>query len=223
VSPPGKRCYDVAAPASCRSGTVFHSLLSRFRIKLMSHTRVFIVHGYTASPQSHWFPWLKQQLETRDIHVEVLAMPDPHQPTPAAWDAAMDNLVRDHDERTFLLGHSLGCIAILRQLSRLPVSRRVGGILLVSGFDQPLHTLPELDPFMQPGYDPAHIMTLAPQRVVVASRDDAIVPYRYCQHLSEQLAAPLYSLEHGGHFLDRDGFLTLPLVHDRLLGMIAPA
>lgn len=189
----------------------------------MSHTRVFIVHGYTASPQSHWFPWLKQQLETRDIHVEVLAMPDPHQPTPAAWDAAMDNLVRDHDERTFLLGHSLGCIAILRQLSRLPVSRRVGGILLVSGFDQPLHTLPELDPFMQPGYDPAHIMTLAPQRVVVASRDDAIVPYRYCHHLSEQLAAPLYSLEHGGHFLDRDGFLTLPLVHDRLLGMIAPA
>jgi predicted alpha/beta hydrolase family esterase len=223
VSSPGKRCYDVAAPASCRSGTVFHSLLSRFRIMLMSHTRVFIVHGYTASPQSHWFPWLKQQLETRDIHVEVLAMPDPHQPTPAIWDAAMDNLVRDHDERTFLLGHSLGCIAILRQLSRLPVSHRVGGILLVSGFDQPLHTLPELDPFMQPGYDPAHIMTLTPQRVVVASRDDAIVPYRYCQHLSEQLAAPLYSLEHGGHFLDRDGFLTLPLVHDRLLGMIAPA
>lgn len=189
----------------------------------MSHTRVFIVHGYTASPHSHWFPWLKEKLETRDIQVEVLTMPDPHRPEPAAWDAAMDSLVRDHDERTFLLGHSLGCIAILRQLSRLPASRRVGGILLVSGFDQPLHTLPELDPFMQPGYDPAHIMALAPQRVVVASRDDAIVPYRYCQHLSEQLAAPLYSLEQGGHFLDRDGFLTLPLVHDRLLGMIAPA
>lgn len=189
----------------------------------MSHIRVFIVHGYTASPQSNWFPWLKEKLESCGIHVEVLAMPDPHQPEPAVWDAAMDNLVRDHDERTFLLGHSLGCITILRQLSRLPLSSRVGGILLVSGFDQPLHTLPELDPFMQPGYDPAHIMTLAPQRVVVASRDDAIVPYRYCQHLSEQLAAPLYSLEHGGHFLDRDGFLTLPLVHDRLLGMIAPA
>ncbi|WP_410489956.1 hypothetical protein [Aeromonas hydrophila] len=38
--------------------------------------------------------------------------------------------------------------------------------------------------------------------------------------MSEQLVAPLYSLEHGGHFLDRDGFLELPLVHDRLLGMI---
>ncbi|MFQ2202364.1 RBBP9/YdeN family alpha/beta hydrolase [Aeromonas hydrophila] len=186
----------------------------------MSHTRVFIVHGYTASPHSHWFPWLKAQLEARDIRVEVLAMPDPHHPQPAAWDAVMDSLVRDHDERTFLLGHSLGCITILRQLSRLPASRRVGGILLVSGFDQPLHTLPELDPFMTQGYEPAHIMALAPRRVVVASRDDAIVPYRYCQHLSEQLAAPLYSLEHGGHFLDRDGFLALPLVHDRLLGMI---
>lgn len=86
----------------------------------MSHTRVFIVHGYTASPHSHWFPWLKARLEARDIRVEVLAMPDPHHPQPAAWDAAMDSLVRDHDERTFLLGHSLGCITILRQLSRLP-------------------------------------------------------------------------------------------------------
>lgn len=189
----------------------------------MSHTRVFIVHGYTASPQSHWFPWLKEKLESRGIQVEVLAMPNPHHPEPDAWDQAMDRLVQDHDEHTFLLGHSLGCITILRQLSRLPASRRVGGILLVSGFDQPLHTLPELDAFMTQRYDPAHIMTLAPQRVVVASRDDAIVPYRYCQHLSKQLAAPLYSLEQGGHFLDRDGFLTLPLVHDRLLGMIAPA
>ncbi|MCR3908893.1 alpha/beta hydrolase [Aeromonas hydrophila] len=41
----------------------------------MSHTRVFIVHGYTASPHSHWFPWLKARLEARDIRVEVLAMP----------------------------------------------------------------------------------------------------------------------------------------------------
>lgn len=74
---------------------------------------------------------------------------------------------------------------------------------------------------MTPDYDPARIMALAPRRVVVASRDDAIVPYPYSQHLSERLSAPLYSLEHGGHFLDRDGFLTLPLVHDRLLAMLA--
>ncbi|KAL8188390.1 UNVERIFIED_CONTAM: hypothetical protein K2H54_000209 [Gekko kuhli] len=71
----------------------------------------------------------------------------------------MDSLVRDHDERTFLLGHSLGCITILRQLSRLPASAGVTS--------RPT------------------IMALAPRRVVVASRDDAIVPYRYCQHLSE--------------------------------------
>lgn len=85
----------------------------------MSQTRLFIVHGYTASPDSHWFPWLKAELEARDVRVEVLAMPDPHHPKPAAWDAAMDSLVRDHDERTFLLGHSLGCITILRQLDWL--------------------------------------------------------------------------------------------------------
>lgn len=203
------RCYDVAAVIVNPPGYA------------MSQTRLFIVHGYTASPDAHWFPWLKAELEARDVRVEVLAMPDPHHPKPATWDAAMDSLVRDLDERTFLLGHSLGCITILRQLDRLPAGSQVGGILLVSGFDQPLHTLPELDPFMTPDYDPAHIMALAPRRVVIASRDDAIVPYPYSQHLSERLSAPLYSLEHGGHFLDRDGFLTLPLVRDRLLAMLA--
>ena len=25
--------------------------------------KVFIIHGFQASAQSHWFPWLKQQLE----------------------------------------------------------------------------------------------------------------------------------------------------------------
>ncbi len=93
----------------------------------MSQTRLFIVHGYTASPDAHWFPWLKAELEARDVRVEVLAMPDPHHPEPATWDAAMDHLVRDHDERTFLLGHSLGCITILRQLDRLPAGSQVGG------------------------------------------------------------------------------------------------
>ena len=78
-------CYDVAAVIVNRPGYA------------MSQTRLFIVHGYTASPDAHWFPWLKAELEARDVRVEVLAMPDPHHPEPATWDAAMDSLVRDHD------------------------------------------------------------------------------------------------------------------------------
>ena len=39
--------------------------------------KVYIIHGYGAGPQSHWFQWLKQQLEAQGIICLLYTSPSP--------------------------------------------------------------------------------------------------------------------------------------------------
>ena len=43
--------------------------------------KVYIIHGYAATPTDHWFQYVKQILENEDIVVSILEMPDSTHPT----------------------------------------------------------------------------------------------------------------------------------------------
>lgn len=179
-------------------------------------TRLYIVHGYAATPSDHWFPWLEKTLTDKGVDATVLALPNPHAPDPGQWLEHLAGSVGACDANTFFVAHSLGCITLLRYLEALDAGREIGGIVLVSGFAAPLPELPQLDAFTAGGIDARQIVRIVPRRAVIASRDDAIVPYRLPENLSRAISAPLYSVEHGGHFLASDGFRTLPVVCDVL-------
>lgn len=187
----------------------------------MSEKHVYIIHGYGASPQHHWFPWLKEKLEARGISVSVLPMPDTANPDPAAWDQFLNKQVASHDENTFFVAHSLGGISLLRHLMSVSKSARIGGLVLVSGFSKPLPGLPEIDGFTAGGFDPEHITRIAPRRAVFASQNDPIVPLALTKQLSQELDAPFYSIADGGHFLGIDGFLEFPEVYRELEKMLS--
>lgn len=169
--------------------------------------KVYIVHGYTASPDKHWFPWLAQELQRLGVTCERLAMPDADHPTPEKWLAHLEKHVQV-DEQTVLVGHSLGCITWLNFLAKTGAKAR--GAVLVSGFYQALDTLPELTPFAD------FYATLPPLRdldaTVIAAMDDHIVPHSYSDALAQHLQANYIRLHHGGHFLDREGWTEFPLV-----------
>jgi Predicted esterase of the alpha/beta hydrolase fold len=187
----------------------------------MKDAAVYIIHGYLASPSHHWFPWLKRQLAAEGAQVFVPPMPDPEHPDPAEWIEFLDANVHTHDERTFFVAHSLGCIALLRHLERVSADTRIGGLVLVSGFSEPLPGLPLLDAFTLDGYDVEHITRIAPRRTVLAALDDSIVPYAHSERLSRELRAKLVTLPTGGHFLESDGFTELPVALNELESMIA--
>ena len=46
--------------------------------------RVFIIHGFDASPEEHWFPWLEAQLRERGIQAIRLRMPESSRPV-SGW------------------------------------------------------------------------------------------------------------------------------------------
>jgi uncharacterized protein len=182
----------------------------------MQKTKVYIVHGYTAAPDHHWFTWLKKTMTTESVTVEVLAMPDSMAPEPEAWLTYMNNHVEQPDQRTFFVGHSLGCITILKYVERLDANIEVGGVIMVSGFGDTVSTLPELDGFVHQPVDYNKLIACIAERIVIAAEDDAIVPIVHSERLAQYLHADLYRVEQAGHFLDRDGYVEFPLLRDLL-------
>lgn len=99
-----------------------------------------------------------------------------------------------------------------------------GGMVLVAGFAEPLPDYPELDGFVA-GVGALHGLRAAVgRRVVIASRDDEVVPHAMTRRLASQLGAAFFTVEQGGHFLACEGFTAFPLVHEQLAAMMrAPA
>ncbi len=171
--------------------------------------RVFIIHGYDATPDDNWFPWLKKELETKGFDVAVPQMPDTANPTLSKWLPHLQQTVGECDEGTFLVGHSLGTITILRFLEALPEDQRAGGIVLVGGFSESLGFKP-LSTFTEKPLDYEKVKRSAGQVVAIHSTDDESVPYRFGEIIRDKLGAELITLHGLGHINWRSKCFELP-------------
>lgn len=116
-------------------------------------THLYIVHGYGALPSEHWFAWLKSEMEKTGATVSIINLPTPDDPQPKAWQRALETQVTSLDNRTYFVAHSLGSITLLRFLEKHLTNAPIGGYILVSGFNERLPTLPQLDRFIKPDID----------------------------------------------------------------------
>ena len=96
--------------------------------------RVFLIHGWGGTPDNHWFPWLSWELKARGFEVLALTMPHADMPKVSEWVAAIKDAVGRSNARTYFVGHSLGCIAVVRYIVQLPKVAQVGGCVFVAGF-----------------------------------------------------------------------------------------
>ncbi|MCZ8517850.1 MULTISPECIES: RBBP9/YdeN family alpha/beta hydrolase [Paenibacillus] len=182
--------------------------------------QVYIIHGYGASPNNHWFPWLKEALLADDHQVSVLDMPNSSDPRKEEWLDTLAKGIKSIDNKTYFVTHSLGSITLLKYLEQLNPLPTFGGFILVSGFAKPLSLFPSINPFTEKEVDYNKIIAATNSRAVIAAKDDNIVPFQFSQHLSKQLDASFISVEKGGHFLEDDGYITFPAVYDILNQMI---
>lgn len=175
----------------------------------MPDTRVFIVHGYTAAPSSHWFPWLAERLRERGAAVDVIPLPNSDKPDPHAWDECLRDHIGVPDEGTHFVAHSLGCVSLLKYLQAWPHEVRIGTLILVAGFADRLLNFPELDPFVTTPVDFATVQRLTKDRHVFVSDNDVYVHPHHTEKLAEDLQARLHRKPGAGHFLGSEGFERL--------------
>ncbi|MCK6588175.1 MAG: alpha/beta hydrolase [Polyangiaceae bacterium] len=142
--------------------------------------RLRIVPRWAGHPESDFYPWLTRALlegEERSPYrdVRALAMPDPNLPTIDAWVGRLSaELERDLGaaQETVLVGHSVGCQALLRYLASLPQGVTFRGALLVAGWlsiDTPWDSI---RPWIETSFDLARARERVSDLVVLLSDND---------------------------------------------------
>lgn len=179
-------------------------------------TRVVVVHGLGATADNHWFGAVRDRYAAQGLEVVVPDLPHSQAPDLDVWLVTLAGVIGPLDERTVLVGHSLGCVTILQHLGARQDDWRLGGLALVAGFVDEVPGIPEVDRFVERPLDPAGIASRTARRHVVVADDDPVVPRAHTEALAQVLDADLTVVEGGGHFVAGGGFDRLPALEDVL-------
>ncbi len=89
-------------------------------------SRVFLIHGWGGSPERDWFGWAETTLKEKGFDVYVPAMPETEHPKITTWLKKIEETVGEVQPDDVLIGHSIGCLAILRYLEKVKSSKNQG-------------------------------------------------------------------------------------------------
>ncbi len=161
--------------------------------------KVVIVHCWDGYPEYCWYPKVKSQLEEKGFEVVVPAFPETEAPNLEKWLPVLREAAGDSVEEVFLVGHSVGCITIMRYLESLPEGKKVGGAVLVAGFTENLG-FEELKNFFTTDINFGKIKESSKGFVAIHSDDDPYVPIKYGDILKEKLGTELIVKHNFKHF-----------------------
>jgi len=188
-------------------------------------SRVFIIHGWGGFPQEAWFPWLKQQLETKGIAVQVLLMPDSETPRIDTWVTFLAQQIGQPDADTYLVGHSIGVQTILRYLET--INTTIGGVLAVAGFYKLIPGSLEgpreeeiAKPWLDIPIDNKKVKQNVSKVTAIFSDNDPFVGLDNVDIFINNLGAEIVVLKGKGHMGASEGFKEIPEILTEVEKMI---
>ncbi|MDP3763140.1 MAG: alpha/beta hydrolase [bacterium] len=185
--------------------------------------RAIIVHCWNGYPEYCWYPYVKKELEARGFIVQVPTFPETDAPRLDKWLPVLKHKVGTPDTDTYLIGHSVGCITILRYLESLGHGQKVDGVVLVAGFTDKLG-FKELKNFFTTKIPFEKIKEKANHFVAIHSDDDPYVPLEHGDIFKEKLGAQLIVKHNFKHFsgpVDKEDSCTeLPEVVESIMRML---
>jgi predicted alpha/beta hydrolase family esterase len=157
----------------------------------MARPLVLVVHAFGGHPAKFWYPRLREFISgTADV--EVLSMTNAHTPKISAWVADLASRTATAASEAqeaagcsprdvFLVGHSVGCQAIVRFLALSGTSQvfaggwlRLGGVLLVAAWFAVLDPWETIEPWCTTPFDCAAARTAlggSPMQVLLSDND----------------------------------------------------
>jgi uncharacterized protein len=167
---------------------------------------IVVSHGYGASDDSVWFPYLKAALEVQGHQVDIPRLPASTAPRLEPWRAALaDRVEKATAQDTVLVGHSIGAVTVLRLLESHDVDRdgAFAGVVLVAA---PAWVPPGYDSlaeFFAEPFEWALLRRSARQYRLLTAADDPVLmpqPVDHVKDLVVGLAATAVITATGAHF-----------------------
>ncbi|WP_196894834.1 RBBP9/YdeN family alpha/beta hydrolase [Aureivirga marina] len=171
--------------------------------------KIYLIHGYTANPNANWFPHFKKELEKENFEVIIPSMPNSQAPKLKEWEKHLNNEIQYLDEKTILIGHSLGCVSLLHYLNQK--NTKIHSLYLISGFTEKT-PIPELQEFVEIDLDYKKIKKSCSKIISISAKDDDIISFKFSEELAIKLESSFHLLNEGKHFIDQDGFTKFPFL-----------
>lgn len=176
---------------------------------------IYIVHCWEGTKDDGWYPWLDNDLTNKGNKVFRFNMPNTSNPKIEEWVSFLEKQVKELDENTFFVGHSIGCQTILRYLERCEVAK-IGGIILVAPW---LDLLPEAvsdedslktaEPWLTTPIDFDKIKKFTNNIVCIFSDNDYFVPINQREKFEKLLEAKTIIVHNKGHISKEDDVFEL--------------
>ena len=187
--------------------------------------KIYIVHCWDGTKADGWYPWLDDKISNENNEVIRFNMPNTAHPKIEEWVAELDKQVDDLGEKTYFVGHSIGCQTIMRYLERKNIDR-IGGMLFVAPW---LDLLPEAInddesynvayPWIHTPIDFEKIKRITNKITCIFSNNDYFVSLTQ-QDVFKKLNAKIVIVNDKGHISADDGVEELDEIYDELLKMI---
>lgn len=176
--------------------------------KTKAEKGVVIVHAWDSAPDQHWYQEEKAILENLGYEVQVPVLPGGNWPILDEWLDILNKI--DIDEKTILIGHSLGPAAIFRyiELSK----QKVDKVICVAGFVRDLG-IPETKNFVDKPFDWESIKKLTNTVVSIAQENDPYVAVDISKEISDKADGEFILVAGNNHFDTMD----LDIINSRLI------
>jgi predicted alpha/beta hydrolase family esterase len=174
---------------------------------------VYIVHGWDGSPGETMLQWLKSAYEKKGYTVAVPAMPDPAIPKIEGWVQKLKDIVKP-DGDTVLIGHSIGCQAILRYLETAPAGVIFATVILIAPWmeldkqtmkDEGEGGIAIAQPWITTSIDFPAVKSHIGRTLAIFSDNDPYVPLAEKEIFERELGAEIIVEHARGHFTAGDG------------------
>lgn len=172
--------------------------------------KVYIVHGWGGSSASEgWFSWLREKFNEMDIELIIFDMPNTEQPEIEKWISFLEDNIKKLDGDTYLIGHSIGCQAILRYLETLNSEIKIGGAVFIAPWmELDMNTINEegpesveiARPWMETPIDFDKVREHTNNFLCILSDDDPYVPLSNEEFFKEKLGAKTLIKHNEEHF-----------------------
>ena len=188
--------------------------------------KIYIVHCWEGTKEDGWYPWLDKELSNENNKVYRFDMPNTKTPVIEEWVNFLDKQVETLDDKTYFIGHSIGCQTIMRYLETKDVCN-IGGILFVAPWLDLLDYAIEDEesyntakPWLTTKIDFEKIKKFTNNIHCIFSSDDYFVSLDQKYKFEELLNAKTIVVNNKGHISEDDNVFELKEILDECNEMI---
>jgi len=182
--------------------------------------RIFIIHGWSGSPEKDWLPWAISELQNKNYKVIAPLMPDTDVPKIDPWVNKLQQIVGTVRPDDIFIGHSIGCQTILRFLEKLDTGK-VDKVILIAPWMKLTNLSAEehkiAESWVQVPIVFENIKSKSASFIAIFSDDDAWVPLKVNQPIfQEKLGVKTIVLHNKGHFTNEENVTEIPEILELL-------